>query len=293
MSERSAAFEALRAALAKVPGLGQAALGPETAEVLLRAAEEGGAADGQVVFHGTESVGHLYVVQAGTVRLESAGSGERIRWVGPGEAFGGHALAGRRGERATSEGASTLLRIPEAALLDALASDPDPGPSERAAGRAGGFLRDTGERTLLWLRSPAPYLGLLGYGLFWVTWYLTVEVLALRRFSRLPGITEVVHEWLSEDPTFGVSIYTPIYYEHIVSSLSGSAIAFALATALGVPVGLLLGWSTTFREYVFPVFEVLRPVPILAWVPLAIIMFSGSETPWSSSPSWPRSSRRR
>jgi NitT/TauT family transport system permease protein len=30
---------------------------------------------------------------------------------------------------------------------------------------------------------------------------------------------------------------------------------------------------------VFPVFELLRPIPILAWVPLAIIVFSGSETP--------------
>jgi NitT/TauT family transport system permease protein len=30
---------------------------------------------------------------------------------------------------------------------------------------------------------------------------------------------------------------------------------------------------------VFPVFELLRPIPILAWVPLAIIVFSGTETP--------------
>jgi len=46
-----------------------------------------------------------------------------------------------------------------------------------------------------------------------------------------------------------------------------------------VPVGLALGWSKTFKEYVFPIFEMLRPIPILAWVPLAIVMFSGSETP--------------
>jgi ABC-type nitrate/sulfonate/bicarbonate transport system permease component len=46
-----------------------------------------------------------------------------------------------------------------------------------------------------------------------------------------------------------------------------------------VPVGLFLGWSRKFREYVFPVFETLRPIPILAWVPLSIIMFSGLESP--------------
>jgi NitT/TauT family transport system permease protein len=130
-----------------------------------------------------------------------------------------------------------------------------------------------------WLRSPRPYLTLLGYALFLGGWYLAVELLALPRFVKLPGLTQVVHEWLSRDPTFGLSIHTPVYYQHIWVSLRRIGIAFSLATALGVPVGLLLGWSTTFREYVFPVFEVLRPIPILAWVPLAIVIFSGSETP--------------
>ena len=40
-------------------------------------------------------------------------------------------------------------------------------------------------------------------------------------------------------------------------------------------VRLFLGWSKTFREFVFPVFETLRPIPVLAWVPLAIVMFKG------------------
>src|SRR5436190_22676320 len=53
---------------------------------------------------------------------------------------------------------------------------------------------------------------------------------------------------------------------------------FFLATLLGVPVGLLLGWSRSFKEYVFPAFETLRPIPILAWVPLAIVMFIATES---------------
>jgi NitT/TauT family transport system permease protein len=134
-------------------------------------------------------------------------------------------------------------------------------------------------RLAQWFRSPKPYLTLLGYALFLGAWYVAVELLALPRFAKLPGLTQVVREWLSRDPTFGLSIHTPVYYQHIWVSLRRIVIAFSVATALGVPVGLLLGWSTTFREYVFPVFEVLRPIPILAWVPLAIVVFSGSETP--------------
>ena len=134
-------------------------------------------------------------------------------------------------------------------------------------------------RLSMWLQSPRPYLMLIGFAIFLAFWYLAVEVWKLPRFREMPGLTAVVQEWLSRDPTYGLSVYTPEYYEHIWVSIRRVAIAFLLATGLGVPLGLFLGWSRTFREYVFPVFETLRPIPILAWVPLAILMFSGSETP--------------
>ena len=130
-----------------------------------------------------------------------------------------------------------------------------------------------------WIRSPKPYLMLIGFALLLGFWYFTVTVWKLPRFQDMPGLTVVVKELFSKDPTYGLSIYTPEYYEHIWVSVRRVGIAFLLATALGVPLGLFLGWSKTFREYVFPVFETLRPIPILAWVPLAILMFSGTETP--------------
>lgn len=130
-----------------------------------------------------------------------------------------------------------------------------------------------------WLRSPAPYLMLLGYTLLVGAWYLSVDLLALPRFEDLPSASDVAREWVSEDPSFGLSIHTPVYYEHILTSVRRVGIAFALATATGVPVGLLLGSSERFRDYVFPVLELVRPIPILAWVPLAIIMFQSSESP--------------
>src|ERR1700755_3238340 len=95
----------------------------------------------------------------------------------------------------------------------------------------------------------------------------------------MPGPTEVLHEWFSENPTYGLSVFLPEYYQHIWVSTRRIAIAFFLATATGVPLGLFLGWSQRFKQYVFPVFELLRPVPPLAWVPLGIVMFPGSEHP--------------
>ena len=129
------------------------------------------------------------------------------------------------------------------------------------------------------LLAPRLYLMLIGFVLFLAFWHFAVDVWKLPRFSQMPGLISVLKEWTNPDPVYGLSIYTAEYYKHIIASCIRVFVAFALATALGVPLGLFMGWSIKVREYVFPLFEMLRPIPILAWVPLAIIMFTGLETP--------------
>lgn len=128
-----------------------------------------------------------------------------------------------------------------------------------------------------WNLSPAFPLALLGFALFVGCWYLTVDVLALPRFRGIPGPTGVIREWLSPNPVYGTSIFTASYYEHIWASVRRVAIAFTAALCTGIPLGLVLGWSARFRQYAFPVFELIRPIPILAWVPLAMLMFHTRE----------------
>jgi ABC-type nitrate/sulfonate/bicarbonate transport system permease component len=129
------------------------------------------------------------------------------------------------------------------------------------------------------LREPTPYLMLVGLTLWFASYYLFTEGWELPRFEKLPGPVEVVTEWFSPDPVWGVSIYTEEYYRHILASCTRILIGFCIATTLGVSVGLMMGWSRVFKDYTFPILETLRPIPILAWVPLAILMFSGTETP--------------
>ena len=150
--------------------------------------------------------------------------------------------------------------------------------AQQGSGVASGWAL-TSFRLAQWIKSPKPYLMLAGFAILLGFWFLTVEVWKLPRFADMPGLTVVAREMFSPNPTYGLSVYTPEYYQHIWVSIRRVAIAFLLATALGVPLGLFMGWSKAFREYVFPIFETLRPIPILAWVPLAILMFTGSETP--------------
>lgn len=133
-------------------------------------------------------------------------------------------------------------------------------------------------RISLWLKSPKPYLMMLGFAIFLGIWYYASEVWKLPRFKEMPGPTVVFKEWFNPDPVYGLSVYEPEYYKHIWHSVRRVAKAFFLATVLGVSLGLFLGWSQKFREYIFPVFETLRPIPILAWVPLAILMFTLTES---------------
>jgi NitT/TauT family transport system permease protein len=128
------------------------------------------------------------------------------------------------------------------------------------------------------LASSAPYIGLLGVAGLLLLWYLLTELFDIPRFNKLPGPVAVWTEFTSPKPTFGISLYTPDYYKHILWSVWRVTQAFFWATLLGVPLGLFMGWKKTFRDYAFPIVEIVRPIPVLAWVPLAILIFSGFES---------------
>ena len=58
-------------------------------------------------------------------------------------------------------------------------------------------------------------------------------------------------------------------------SLSLVAKGYALALLIGTPLGFLLGASKVFSKTFDPIFQVLRPVSPLAWLPLGLVLFSG------------------
>lgn len=58
---------------------------------------------------------------------------------------------------------------------------------------------------------------------------------------------------------------------HVVHSLKLVTLGFLCSIAVGVPLGLLMGWSAVAEALLNPVFMLLRPIPPLAWIPLAIL----------------------
>ena len=129
------------------------------------------------------------------------------------------------------------------------------------------------------LSTPAPYLTAAGVALWLFTYWILCEGLEIWRFNKLPGPVAISKDWFSPEPFQGISIFTYEYYEHIYVSCQRIAIAFAIATGVGVPLGLFMGWSKKIRDFAFPLLELFRPIPILAWVPLSILLLPGFEGP--------------
>lgn len=129
------------------------------------------------------------------------------------------------------------------------------------------------------IRNSRVYQGVLGVGVFFLTWYLLVDVFGVWRFAEMPKLVVGVKEWVSRDPVFGVSLFTAEYYKHIWASIFRVLVAFLVATFSGIAIGIMMGWRRIFFGLTFPILEILRPIPILAWIPLAIILLPGREIP--------------
>jgi NitT/TauT family transport system permease protein len=62
-------------------------------------------------------------------------------------------------------------------------------------------------------------------------------------------------------------------WEHIYSSLFRVGSGFLLAVVLGVPLGLWMGWVNATYATLNPIFQLLRPISPIAWIPIAILWF--------------------
>ena len=60
---------------------------------------------------------------------------------------------------------------------------------------------------------------------------------------------------------------------HVLASLKRVLIAFVVASAIAIPLGLAMGWYRPLLRQLDPVVEFFRPIPPLAWIPLSILWF--------------------
>jgi NitT/TauT family transport system permease protein len=130
-------------------------------------------------------------------------------------------------------------------------------------------------RPALDVRSSAMWRGAVGVVVAVVLWEVTTQLdewagVAVPFVSGLPGPGAVVAD-------FRELVVTPGYWNSWSLSLQRVALGFGCALVLGGGIGLLMASRPLMRQTFFPVLETLRPIPPLAWVPLAIIFWPTAE----------------
>jgi NitT/TauT family transport system permease protein len=68
------------------------------------------------------------------------------------------------------------------------------------------------------------------------------------------------------------------FYIHIAVSMERILSGYAIAAVLGIFLGLMMGRSPLARDFLTPYIELLRPIPAVAWIPLAILMWPTEES---------------
>lgn len=98
-------------------------------------------------------------------------------------------------------------------------------------------------------------------------WYLATSTGAVD-VSRFPAPHEV---WAAAWQAATTGYADATLLQHSLQSLGLVAMGFSVAVAVGIPLGLLMGWSRRAEALINPVFLLIRPIPPLAWIPLAIL----------------------
>lgn len=101
-------------------------------------------------------------------------------------------------------------------------------------------------------------------------WYLVTGPLNLIRSLKFPSISDAYGSlsYLIEPGYAGATLL-----QHIGSSLLLVLLGFGAALITGVSLGIVMGWNRKADAFLNPVFQIIRPIAPIAWIPLTILWF--------------------
>lgn len=107
--------------------------------------------------------------------------------------------------------------------------------------------------------------------IFFVICWQSASLLQIIPAYRFPSPLQIVFGF-KDLILIGMPPGHPLHY-HLLYSLYRVFWGYMSAVILAVPLGIFIGWSPRLRLLVQPTIELIRPIPPLAWIPIAILWF--------------------
>ena len=129
------------------------------------------------------------------------------------------------------------------------------------------------------MNSEARFLRMAKFGLAPIVVVVLWELAVRRRWvpeGLVPSPSQVLDSWYvwvagASKPT--LSPYAGTWVASALFSARRVAEGFLLAAAVAIPLGVFIGWNRLVAGLVDPSIQVLRPIPITAWLPFSIVVF--------------------
>ena len=124
---------------------------------------------------------------------------------------------------------------------------------------------------MIWPRLKAVLLALVVPLALLLGWHLAVKA----GMTRLIPSPADVAEYMVDFAVGGVwdDAFSATLHIHLFASMTRVYGGFALAALVAVPLGLLIGRNEKVRALLDPFLQLMRPIPVTAWLPLSMILF--------------------
>ena len=101
-------------------------------------------------------------------------------------------------------------------------------------------------------------------------WYLLTDALKIVSPFMLPSPIKVLETFIYK-AAGGTNPDGASLWANIWASLQIALGGYAVGVLIGVPLGVGMAWSRRFEMFAKPIFDIIRPIPALAWIPLMIL----------------------
>ena len=104
-----------------------------------------------------------------------------------------------------------------------------------------------------------------------LVWWLYCDVFKLVPNAVFPGPDKVINTFITK--LYSKKPEGATIFDHAFASLKVCLLGYVLGAIVGIPLGIMMAWNKWVDRFARPLFDLIRPVPGLAWIPLFILLF--------------------